>query len=223
MAKLQILIVAVLLTVSVAKTKANVENGQWQQNPDAEMKLWKCVKKWSDYCLNKYGCHNKQGCLQNINSNVQKCVEFYNERCFMAQPGYSPCNDNIWIQPASSTPGPATTIPVRPTIQAADIPCPNGFYGDSCEKHFCDFLNPCANGGTCQKVSGELPFKCSCSNGFLGTSCELHFCDSNPCENGGTCQKDSGTCSCPKRFVGNLCETDRCDFDVSLILDPLCA
>ena len=176
MAKLQILIVAVLLTVSVAKTKANVENGQWQQNPDAEMKLWKCVRKWSDYCLNKYGCHNKHGCLQNINNNVKKCVEFYNERCFMAQPGYSPCNDNIWIQPVSSTPVPATTIPVRPTIQAADIPCPNGFYGDSCENHLYD-LNPCENGGTfCVRHicdSGTRSFKCSCSNGFFGEFCEL--------------------------------------------------
>ena len=131
----------------------------------------------------------------------------------MAQPGYSPCNDNIWIQPVSSTPVPATTIPVRPTIQAADI-------------HFCDFFNPCENGGTCQKDSGEPGFKCSCSNGFLGTFCVRHICDSNPCENGGTCQKDSGEpgfkCSCPERFNGNLCKTDRCENDVSLILDPLC-
>jgi hypothetical protein len=42
MARLQILIVAVLLTVSVASTKATSlipENGQWEQNPEAEMKL----------------------------------------------------------------------------------------------------------------------------------------------------------------------------------------
>ena len=76
----------------------------------------------------------------------------------------------------SSTPVPATTIPVRPTIQAADIPCPNGFYGDSCENHLYD-LNPCENGGTfCVRHicdSGTRSFKCSCSNGFFGEFCEL--------------------------------------------------
>jgi len=51
MARPQILIVAVLLTVYVESTKATSlipENGQWEQNPEAEMKLWKCVKKWSN-------------------------------------------------------------------------------------------------------------------------------------------------------------------------------
>ena len=145
MARPQILIVAVLLTVYVASTKATSlipENGQWEQNPEAEMKLWKCVKKWSNYCLNKYGCHNKQGCLQNINSNVQKCVVFYNERCFAAQPGYSPCDDSSWIQPVSSG-------PVQPHVRLT-----------------CD-ISDCENGGTCLEGGN-----CLCPEEYDGDFCQ---------------------------------------------------
>jgi hypothetical protein len=162
MARLQILIVAVLLTVAVGNTEANTSPAGWYQNPEAEMKLWKCVKKWSNYCLNKYGCHNKQGCLQNINNNVKKCVEFYNERCFAAQPGYSPCDENIWVRPVSSRPITATTTKFD-------------------QKGACR-SNPCQNGGTCQLVANNTTsFKCICPDLIYGETC-IDLCRSNSAE-----------------------------------------
>ena len=218
MARLQILIVVALLTVAVGNTEANrspiePESIRWEQSPETEMKLWKCVKKWSNYCLNKYGCHNKQGCLQNINSNVQKCVVFYNESCFAAQPGYSPCNDSSWIQPVRpdhTSARPATTPPRTVYTTPFD------------QKNVC-YFNPCQNGGTCLNVAdNSTPFVCICPDGFTGSICNeiiqpdiVNACSLNPCQNGGTCllvadDTTSFVCICPDLIQGETCN----DFDL---------
>jgi hypothetical protein len=213
MARLQILIFVALLTVAVGNTEANrspiePESIRWYQNPEAEIKLWKWVKKWSNYCLNKYGCHNKQGCLQNINNNVKKCVEFYNERCFAAQPGYSPCDDSSWIQPVRpdhTSARPATTPPRTVYTTPFD------------QKNVC-YFNPCQNEGTCLNVAeNSTPFVCICPDGFTGSICNeiiqpdiVYACSLNPCQNGGTCllvehDTTSFFCICPDGLTGSIC------------------
>ena len=195
MTKLQILIVAVLLNVAVG----NVTKHKY--NPEAELKIWECVKKWSNYCLNKYGCHNKQGCLQNISNNGKKCVEFYNERCFANQPGYSPCEDNIWIQPVSSKPRPEATTQFD-------------HLKDSCQS------NPCENGGTCQHVFGTT-FACTCPEGFSGLNCEVQTIVGDKysyfaCVNGATSESDKLKCPLGfngtfyERNVNDSCESNQC-------------
>ncbi|KAL6064225.1 hypothetical protein STEG23_006331 [Scotinomys teguina] len=85
-------------------------------------------------------------------------------------------------------------------------------------------LQPCANGGTCLRLSRGQE-TCQCAPGFLGETCQFPdpCWDTQLCKNGGSCQTllptppsspsptsplaPSFTCTCPSGFTGERCQT----------------
>ncbi|XP_014674017.1 PREDICTED: serine/arginine repetitive matrix protein 1-like [Priapulus caudatus] len=92
---------------------------------------------------------------------------------------------------------------------AADLPCPDFFYGYHC-RHQCE----CEHGASCDPVRGE----CMCTAGWHGNTCQLS-CDegtygigcTQPCDciNTDVCDPIDGTCICIGATGPNC--TDRCE------------
>uniref|UniRef100_A0A1I8G0V6 Delta-like protein n=1 Tax=Macrostomum lignano TaxID=282301 RepID=A0A1I8G0V6_9PLAT len=94
--------------------------------------------------------------------------------------------------------------------------CKNGTFGDTCEIHPNDCLDPDTNRSVCAHASsctdGLASFTCHCLPGYEGPTCsvDINECErfGQPCQNGAVCKDlvaDYACTGCPAEFGGKNC------------------
>ncbi|KAK7507515.1 hypothetical protein BaRGS_00001450, partial [Batillaria attramentaria] len=98
------------------------------------------------------------------------------------------------------------------TTSDCNCTCPDGYYGDRCEKRKCPDEFFC---------SRFLPLSfCKYTNmqqmcpGLCGLCDRTIICNDKTCYNGGTLDTESCQCNCPDRYAGDTCETVTCQNEI---------
>lgn len=101
---------------------------------------------------------------------------------------------------------------------ARDPSCQYPYYGEDCEKEFCQDYNPCTVHGHCQMLGFEPGWVCQCKKSnymWHGTFCEKESCQPDKCLNNGTCRgtpyRPYYRCECYYPYYGDSCEKAICD------------
>lgn len=165
---------------------------------------------------------NDSPCMNGGTCVAQQNGSFYCD----CQPGWisqscnvsDPCHHNPCYNGANCTLELYTDLSqlqVSPTRQGTSesyrpqCKCPDGYHGRLCQFKDPCTPNPCANGGTCVKLS-LWEHSCQCLSGYIGRNCSIEDpCASQPCLNNATCVSylnGSFACTCIEGFTSHLCE-----------------